>query len=133
MLAMQEDIAARLGRALVAVRGSTPQLQLVALLAGKIPNPAQNWISRRENGEVELKPSEICAIEEALGAPHGTIYKLAGLIEPDRPDGKWVPARKAIENDPLLNETSRRIILGAYDGAVKQRGSGAVENGHEDS
>lgn len=112
-----QDIAARLGRAMVALRGEISQQQLVALLAGKVQNPAQNWISRREKGEVELKPSEIRAIECALEARPGTIYQLAGLVDP----GTMATAetRSAINNDPLLTKWQRRAVIALYEQFVR--------------
>lgn len=140
MLAMQQqDIAARLGRALIVLRGNTPQQQLADALQGKIVGQrvTQNWVSRRERGEVELTPTEVAVIEQALGARHGSVYWLAGLIEGDADPQEtwtWTSARRAIENDPLLTESLRRVVLGAYDGAVAVNSSaGAVEDGHERS
>lgn len=121
MLTMTET-AERLGAALRKLReGRMTQLALVAAIG-----ESQSWLSRRENGETELTPSEIERIEQALQAEPGTLYELAGLARPG------TSARAAIRNDPLLTDEGRRVVLGAYDAAVQRssrskRGRGNVD------
>lgn len=98
-------------RLAVALRQARDKVMTQIDLAGAL-GESQSWVSRRESGEVEASPSELARIEEALGLPAGTVYKLAGLV------GDGGSARAAIAADPLLNQRGRNVVLATYDAVL---------------
>jgi len=115
MLTVSET-AERLGAAVRELREAAGKTQ--ADLIGLLGERGQSWLSRRENGETELTPSEIERIERVLGAEPGAVFRVAGMCT-----GAG-SVRAALDSDPLLDDQSRRILLHAYDAAV--RGTRAV-------
>lgn len=116
------DIAARVGDALLRVRTDAGLVQedmairLNPLLEPKEPI-SQTWVSRREKGIVEARPSEIDAWERATGTRPGTVYQLAGLIDPGTLT--LAETRSVITHDPLLRRWQRVSVLALYEQFVR--------------
>ena len=58
-------------------------------------------------------PSRVFAIEEALGAPPGSLSKLLGYVPASTRPATTVPA--AVANDERLTAMGRRVILAVYE------------------
>lgn len=121
---VSDDIPVRLGKALWRVRkdAGLSQVRLAELLDPLLPRSArdddkplsQGWISRREGGEPpEARPTQIAAWEQVTGARPGTVYQLAGLVDPD------AMTKSVIANDPLLADWQRGALMRLYDDFVE--------------
>lgn len=108
------DIAARLGDALLRVRTGAGLAQedmadrLDPLLQLDTPI-SQSWVSRREKGITEARPSEIDAWEHVTGARPGTVYRLAELIDPGE------VTKSILAHDPQLLKWQRRSMMLLYE------------------
>jgi transcriptional regulator with XRE-family HTH domain len=108
------DIAARVGNALLKVRSDAGLAQedmaerLDPLLELDAPI-SQSWVSRREKGITEARPSEIDAWEHVTGTRPGTVYRVAGLIDPGE------LTKSTLAHDPQLLSWQRRSMLLLYE------------------
>lgn len=73
------------------------------------------WLEKIEN----QPPARIFLIEQALGQKPGAISRLLGFLPVNARPARSVP--EAVAADTRLDDTSRRIILGAYQQAVGDR------------
>lgn len=77
----------------------------------------QSTVQKWENGEVDLRPARIEAIERALGLRSGTLTRLAGSLPLDARQVRTVA--EAVEADPRLTPQQRRALLAAYREMVR--------------
>lgn len=105
------ETAERLGAAVRKLRegAGLTQREVVDRLG---EDDTQNWLSRRERGEVEFAVGEIREVERVLHCRPGTVYVLAGLVAPE------ASARAAIAADSDLTDAMRQVLLSAYDTAI---------------
>jgi|SRR5215471_17798515 len=89
-----------------------------AELAKRMGYLNQQIFSRYEAGRLEPTVSTIYQIEEALGVPHGTVLRNAGMID----DVDTVEAR--ILADPKLRPDLAEVVLSTYSACVRQTEAG---------
>lgn len=94
----------KLGEAVLDWLGSDKRQDLAQRL-GVHPS----WVTRLVQGEqTSLTIAQLCAVEDALGAPRGVLFVAAGVIEPA------LTVEDAVRQDRALTKTGREAVIGTY-------------------
>lgn len=83
------------------------------------PSTVTRWIV----GDYVPQPAVTFAIEKALGLGPGTLSRSLGYLPTDAAEFVTVPA--AVEADPQLTVTGRRILLKVYQEFIDDGGDGS--------
>lgn len=81
------------------------------------PSKVSDW-TRGESLPANGDPEAIFLVERLIGAPRGSLARHLGFVPVDT---KGCTVEVAVEEDPLLDESGRTALLGAYRNLVQLR------------
>lgn len=105
-----QDAPVSLGQAIRELRGQLTQVELAARV-----KTDQGTVSRWEHGNLKPELDDLKAIEEAVGAPHGTIVRRCGYV------AELVTVEDALQADPTIPRDQLHLIFAAIEAARKGR------------